>query len=214
MIVDYADLPKWAAVSRETFADLVRYQQLVEKWNPTINLVSKSGIADIWFRHILDSAQLFDVVADRVKAAQSWSDLGSGGGFPGLVVAILAKHRVPFMKTILVESDRRKSVFLAEVGRQLELNILVLNQRVEDVPSLSVDILSARGLASLDLLCAYGFRHLGENGVAVFPKGKNHMAEIGVARNEWDFKLVSYASHTDPTARLLILEEIQRANRS
>lgn len=214
MIAEYADLPGWLDVSRGTFADLVSYQQLVEKWNPAINLVSKAGIADIWSRHILDGAQVFEAVADRLESAQSWCDLGSGGGFPGLVVAIQAKRSYPDLKVILVESDRRKSVFLAEVGRQLELNVSVLNRRAEEVPSLFVDILSARGLASLDALCGFAVRHLRKDGIAVFPKGQNFAAEIDIARERWDFKLTSRASYTDPTARLLILEEIQRANRS
>lgn len=210
MTMRYEDLPEWLSVSRETFEDLEAYAGLVVKWNPAVNLVSKAGMAELWHRHIVDSAQVFPLMAGRA-VARLWCDLGSGGGLPGLVVAIQAKRAQPDMKVILVESDRRKGVFLAEVARNLRLNVLVLSQRIDDVPPLAADIISARGLASLDLLCGYADRHLRKGGAAVFPKGATAAAEISAAKLLWDFKLSSYSSLTDPSAQILVLEDIHRA---
>jgi len=207
----YEDLPHWLSVSRETFADLQAYAGLVTKWNPAVNLVSKAGIEDLWHRHILDSAQVFPLMTERTATARLWCDLGSGGGFPGLVVAIMAKHAHPSMKMVLVESDRRKGVFLAEVARNLQLNASVLSRRIDEIPPLAADILSARGLASLDLLCGFADRHLRKGGAAVFPKGATATAEIDAAKPLWDFKLTSHASQTDSFAQILVLEDIHRA---
>lgn len=211
MTVRYEDLPEWLSVSRETFEDLQAFAGLVVKWNSAVNLVSKAGMADLWPRHMIDSAQVFPVVAEHAATAQLWCDLGSGGGFPGLVVAIQAKRERPDMKIVLVESDRRKSVFLAEVARNLHLNVSVLSRRIDDVPPLAADVVSARGLASLDLLCKYAERHLRKGGMAVFPKGSTAAGEIEAAKALWDFKLTSHASHTDPSAQILVLEDIHRA---
>lgn len=207
----YEDLPHWLSVSRETYADLQAYAGLVTKWNSAVNLVSKAGMEDLWHRHVLDSAQVFPLMAERAATAGLWCDLGSGGGFPGLVVAILAKHAHPSMKVVLVESDRRKGVFLAEVARNLQLNVSVLSQRIDEVPPLAADILSARGLASLALLCGFADRHLRDGGAAIFPKGAMAAAEIGAAESVWDFKLTSHTSQTDSSAQILVLEDIHRA---
>lgn len=207
----YEDLPDWLGVSRETYADLQAYAGLLEKWNPAVNLVSKTGMVELWHRHILDSAQIFPLMAEPASKAQLWCDLGSGGGLPGLVVAIQAKHAQPDLKVILVESDRRKGVFLAEVARNLRLNVTVLSRRIDDVPPLAADILSARGLASLALLCGFADRHLREGGAAIFPKGAMAAAEISAAESVWDFKLTSHTSQTDSSAQILVLEDIHRA---
>ena len=102
-------------VSRETMADLQVFHDLLVKWNKTINLISKSTISDIWARHILDSAQVW---RQRPKTLRSWVDLGSGGGFPALVLAILAKNEMPETDFHLIESDARKCAFLRNVSRE------------------------------------------------------------------------------------------------
>ena len=165
---DKVELPAWMNVSRETLDRLFSFCDLVEKWNPAINLISKSGIAEIWNRHIIDSAQLFQQMPDR---AREWCDLGSGGGFPGIVLAILAKQLQPNAQVILVESDRRKSVFLAQASRLLDIDVRVKTQRIEELEPQNADVLSARALAPLSDLCGYAYRHLKPDGVAIFPKG-------------------------------------------
>ena len=117
-------------VSRETLADLKVFKQLVRKWNPAINLVAKSSLPEVWERHIADSIQIFPLVTEEPDL---WLDIGSGGGFPGIVVAILAKGLGWSTKFHLVESDNRKSVFLRTAARDLKLNVEVSSDRIEAV---------------------------------------------------------------------------------
>jgi 16S rRNA (guanine527-N7)-methyltransferase len=197
-------------VSRETLEDLRRFAGLVEKWNPAVNLVSRKALTELWERHILDSMQVFRIAEDAGLSGDRWCDLGSGGGFPGLVVAIQAKHALPAMKVALVESDQRKAVFLRETARQLELNVTVVNQRIEEAPPAEADVVSARGLASLDVLCGHSLRHLRPGGAAIFLKGATAEAEIAEARAAWRFNLTTVRSQGDASAKILVLKDIQR----
>lgn len=205
---DKVELPAWLNVSRETLDRLFSFCDLVEKWNPAINLISKSGIAEIWNRHIIDSAQLFQQMPDR---AREWCDLGSGGGFPGIVLAILAKQLQPNAQVILVESDRRKSVFLAQASRLLDIDVRVKTQRIEELEPQNADVLSARALAPLSDLCGYAYRHLKPDGVAIFPKGAAAQLEIEQAQKLWRFDYSLTQSYTDPTAHILSVRGIRRA---
>ena len=199
------DLPDWLNVSRETLEDMRGFCRLVEKWNPAINLVSKAGSAGLWKRHILDSAQMF-LIAPR--EASLWCDIGSGGGFPGLVIAIMAKHQAPNLEVALVESDRRKSVFLSEVARLLKLRVRVHAKRIEDLQPQNADILSARALAPLTGLCGFASRHMRPDGVAIFPKGICAEKEIQEARQSWAFDLTQHRSQTESDATVLMLRGI------
>lgn len=205
---DRAGVPAWLNVSRETLERLFAYCELVEKWNPAINLISKSGIPEIWDRHIIDSAQLF---LQMPAQAGQWCDLGSGGGFPGIVLAILAKELRPATQMILVEADRRKSVFLAEAARLLDVDVKVKTQRIEDLKPQNADVLTARALAPLSDLCGYAYRHLKPEGVAIFPKGTAAQREIESAQKLWRFDYTVAQSHTDPAALVLTVRGIHRA---
>ncbi len=121
-----------ANVSRETLARLERYAELLEKWNRRINLVGRGTIDDLWRRHMLDSAQLLPLIPD---SAESLVDLGSGAGFPGLVLAICGVENVH-----LIESDRKKSAFLREVARETAAPVTIHNKRIEEIESFQVDI--------------------------------------------------------------------------
>ena len=195
-------------VSRETMARFKTYEALLRKWNPVINLVSRSTLDDIWGRHFLDSAQLFDLAGDMWK---SWADLGSGGGFPGLVIAILSADSRPDARMTLVESDQRKATFLRAVGQETGVTLRVIADRAESLPPLSVDILSARALASLDRLLFYAEKHLAPEGTALFPKGMNHAAELDQALESWRFSYETTASETDPSAVVYAIKGISRA---
>ncbi len=184
-------------VSRETKDRLEAYAELLRKWNPKINLVSKSTIDDLWTRHIADSAQIYALAPHTVR---HWADLGSGGGFPGLVIAIMgAEHGSP-LKVTLVESDSRKCAFLRTVIRETRANATVLNERIEVLPELNADILSARALGSLDLLLSFAERHLAANGTAIFQKGVNWEKELADAQSKWNFdhQLVKSKTETGP----------------
>ena len=199
------ELPDWLNVSRETLEDMRAFCRLVEKWNPAINLVSKTGLSGLWSRHVLDSAQIFSLVPPDPKL---WCDLGSGGGFPGLVVAILAKRELPELSFVLVESDRRKAVFLAEAARILDLRVQVEVERIEDLEPQNADVLSARALAPLDVLCGFAYQHLRAGGVAIFPKGVNSAEEVSEAQRHWVFGLSQHASRIEAGASILLLRDI------
>jgi 16S rRNA (guanine527-N7)-methyltransferase len=207
MTVDEAQLAG-QIVSRETIQALRELEALVRHWTPAINLISKSSVPVIWDRHIIDSAQLF---AFCPTGAQRWMDIGSGGGFPGLVIAILAKEARPGLKVTLVESDARKSTFLRHVATSLGLNVDVIIDRVESLPAMHADILSARALAPLTDLLPFAVQHLGPGGVALFPKGARHAEEVTVARRSWRFDLESHPSLSEPDAAILIIRNIERA---
>jgi len=142
------DFAKEFNVSRGTLDALSAYVLLLEKWQPRINLISPKTVPDIWSRHIFDSAQL---VAHVPKGSSSDTprimDIGSGAGFPGLVLAILGAGKVQ-----LVESDQRKSVFLQTVIRELGLSAIVINQRIESLPACRPDVITSRAVASLPKL--------------------------------------------------------------
>ena len=194
-------------VSRETSDRLDRLEALIAKWNPAINLVSRATLGQIWTRHFVDSIQLFDLCPER---AQSWLDLGSGGGFPGLVVAILAADERPDLSVTLVESDQRKATFLATAARDLGLTINVLAERIEAIPPMGADVVSARALAPLDVLLGYAHRHLAADGVAILPKGANHAGELEQALAHWRFSFQKVTSKTDAAGVILIIGGISR----
>ena len=190
-------------VSRETLARLEALAELTRKWTARINLVAPSSVPDLWNRHIRDSAQLYALAPPFVH----WADLGSGGGFPGLVIAALAEGT---QRTTLIESDRRKATFLRAAIRELHLPAEVIAARIESAPPQSADIVSARALAPLPELLAYATRHLRPGGVALFPKGAARSEEISAARAGWDFCLTETRSITLPEAAVLRIERIVR----
>lgn len=198
--------PDWLDVSRETGDRLDALCALVKKWTPTVNLVAKSTVPDMWLRHVLDSAQLFYLAPSKTRR---WIDLGSGAGFPGLVIAALAKETRPDLKVTLIESDQRKAAFLVEAARTMEVSVKVLRSRVEAADPQAADVVSARAFSSLDGLCRCAKLHLCEGGVAIFPKGSNVGGEIEVARAHWTFSMNIHQSKTDSTASVLVLRDIQ-----
>ncbi|KXV79083.1 16S rRNA methyltransferase, partial [Acetobacter malorum] len=129
------DLPETLHVSRETQERLEAFVALLEKWNPRINLVSSRDIASVWERHVLDSLQLAPLVAGQER----FIDMGSGGGFPGVIVAIATG--VP---GTLIESDQRKAAFLREAARVTQAPIKVLAERIEQVDLAPVPVVTAR----------------------------------------------------------------------
>jgi len=198
-------------VSRETVAALETYEALVRRWNPAINLVSPASLVSIRDRHTADSVQL---MAWCPSGAQHWADLGSGGGFPGLVLAILAREEMPKLRMTLVESDARKSTFLRHAANELGLQVTVLTKRIEALPSLEADVISARALAALPALLDHAHRHLRRDGVAIFPKGARHAEELAEARSKWRFTAEQHSSTTDPEAAVLVIRNIEREEHS
>lgn len=192
------------SVSRETelFAG---YAALVRKWNPSVNLIAPSTMDQLESRHISDSKQL----ADLSRNSQGcWLDLGSGGGFPGIVMAIAR----PDLQVTLLESDQRKAAFLRNVIRELGLrNTAVLNQRIEQAKPICAAQVSARALAPLGQLMAYVERHLDPQGTAWLMKGRNWQSEVDEARRDWKFELKPHQSTTDHDAAILEITGIRHA---
>jgi len=193
-------------VSRETLDKLELYIERLLEWSQRINLVSKSTGSDIWSRHVADSAQLFSL---RPKNTKFWCDLGAGGGLPGMVVAILASELDKELCFCLVESDRRKAAFLSIVARELDLEVVIRNERAESLQPVLADLVSARALAPLDHLLSLVSRHLSAGGVALLPKGRRHHEELNKAYSHWTFDLKIVKSLTDFEGRILCIRNLQ-----
>lgn len=191
-------------VSRETGL-LASYEALLRKWNPTINLVSPLTLEHLEARHIADCAALAQVSRDF---GGTWVDLGSGGGLPGLIIAIYR----PDMRVTMVESDRRKGSFLRTAIRELGLsNAEVSCERIERLDGLNAANVSARALAPLSQLMSYVVRHMGNGGRAWLMKGRNWRVEVAEARREWRFDMQAHPSATDPDAAILEITGIRHA---
>ncbi|MDQ2065178.1 16S rRNA (guanine(527)-N(7))-methyltransferase RsmG [Xinfangfangia sp. CPCC 101601] len=182
------------------------FQSLVEKWNPRINLVAKSTLPELWTRHIEDSAFL----CLHAKPGKVWADFGSGGGFPGLVVAVWLQDRGAETQVVLVESDLRKATFLREAARQMGLSLQVHSERIETLQALGADTISARALASLDALCGLAAPHLAPEGQCLFPKGERFSEEIDAARLGWQFDLEAPENPGHKGSALLVLRNLRR----
>lgn len=192
-------------VSRETIERLGHFSALLEKWNPKINLVSKSTLQDGWQRHFVDSAQLFALC--DVEAG-TWLDIGSGGGFPGLVISAISKELKPDLNIVLVESDQRKCAFLRTVVRELDLTCQVRSERIELLAPAEAAVISARALADLTTLLSYASRHAVQDSICLFPKGRTWEKEVNEARDSWSFSMEKFKSETDNDAVVLKIKEI------
>ena len=194
-------------VSRETLDRLSAYEALLRKWNPAINLVSKSTLSEIWTRHFIDSAQIW---SKRPDISKKWCDLGAGGGFPGLVISILAAEFAPGQTTTLVESDARKSSFLMTVARELDLKARVECDRAENLSPQYADCVSARALAPLPALLEMSSRHISDTGTFLFLKGKTYQNELTDAQKYWTFDCEIFASETGSGGVILKIGGLQR----
>jgi 16S rRNA (guanine527-N7)-methyltransferase len=198
--LDAAGFAALTGVSRETLARLEAYTALLVQWAPRINLVAASTLPDLWRRHFLDSAQLWPLVP---TGARSLIDLGSGAGFPGLVLAIMGGTSVE-----LVEADARKCAFLREAARVTETLIVIHNDRIDSVPPHAVDVVTARGCAALDRLLPWAQRFIGPRTLCLFPKGEQAEQELATAERSWDMNVTTLRSSTDRRGVILCLREV------
>lgn len=190
-----------SGVSREALERLTAYLALLEKWSRAVNLVGRGTLQDAWRRHILDSAQLVDLLPPAPDGRpRRIADLGSGAGLPGLVLAILDAGEVH-----LIESDQRKAVFLREAARAaaVDSRVTVHAARIEDVPALNADVVTARALAPLPDLLAYAARVAAPGGVGLFPKGDRVAEELTAARKAWTLPIERFPSRSDPRGTIL-----------
>jgi 16S rRNA (guanine527-N7)-methyltransferase len=194
-------------VSRETLERLKRYVALLERWNARINLVSRGDIRELWPRHLSDSAQLFSLLP---RSAAHWTDLGTGAGFPGLVIAALALEARPDLRVTLVESDLRKAAFLGEAARVMGVAPAIRAERIEALAPLEADIVSARALAPLDDLLGMCEGHRRPGGLGLFLKGRSVHDEIAAARRRWRFEPRLHPSGTDSGGAIVEIGALSR----
>jgi 16S rRNA (guanine527-N7)-methyltransferase len=195
-------------VSRETLARLELYVELLAKWQKTINLVGPATVPVLWTRHILDSAQL----ADLFPNYRCWVDLGTGAGFPGLVIALLATGGAD-VEVHLVESDQRKASFLREAIRLTGAKAILHGDRAERiVPKLAerADAVTARALAPLKRLFILAEPLLTTGADGIFPKGQALESELDEAASLFDFKARLLQSRTDEHGRIAVISDLRR----
>lgn len=195
-------------VSRETLGKLEILVNELARWNARINLVSRRTLGDVWSRHILDSAQLIDFAP---PGAEAWVDLGSGAGFPGLVVAAMAQEVRHKMSVTLIESDARKCAFLAAASRAMDIVVTIENRRIEQPPSRLYDVISARALAPLSVLIPLSEPYMAADAVALFPKGEAVDRELTEASMARHIDVLRTPSKSDPHGVILTIKGASRA---
>jgi len=188
-------------VSYETLGKLDLYAKLLQDWGQKFNLVAKSTLPHIWSRHFIDCAQLINSMP---KSAKNTADMGSGAGFPGLVLSIMGAPHV-----ILIEATGKKANFLREVIQELKLDATVLQQRVEETKTLKADVITARALSPLPDLLKLANRLTKEDSLCLFLKGKNADAELTESKKHWTFECDKLPSLSDNTGSVLILRDLK-----
>lgn len=181
-------------VSRETYDKIDSFVKLLTEWNQKMNLVSKNSLADVWVRHVLDSAQLMTYLPTDLRHLV---DIGSGAGFPAIVLAIMLQEKNPAAKITLIESINKKTVYLSDVREKLGLNnVQIVNDRVENINRITVfkdiDVITARAVAALDVLCGYAKHIGGPKTKLLFLKGEKWAEEDTMAQNRWQYDLTVY----------------------
>jgi 16S rRNA (guanine527-N7)-methyltransferase len=197
------DFAEQLHVSRETLNRLTVYLELLRRWQPAINLVGPGTLADPWRRHFLDCGQL---AAHIPAGAASLVDLGSGAGFPGMVLAILGVRGID-----LIESDRRKAQFLREVARETGASVRVHAERIERLSAWPADVITTRALAPLPRLLAVDERFLTSDSVCLFLKGRSGGHELTEARVSWHMEAEVFPSLSEATGMVLQLRGVRRA---
>ena len=188
-------------VSRETIKQLGVYVELLRLWNRNINLVGTKSLSEVWSRHVLDSAQLWGLV-DLEEGPLF--DLGSGAGFPGMVLAILGCRRVS-----LIESSKKKCLFLSQVSRTLGLRVNVVNARIESYrPEERAKFITSRALASVKTLIGYSHPLISNEGRCFFWKGKNLDQELTEAKNSWNMEIEQFSSITGVDGKIIVISKL------
>lgn len=194
-----------AMVSRETYARLVEFEEVFLRWNQRINLSAPSTLSDVWNRHILDSAQLVSLDENALH----WVDLGSGGGFPGLVLAFLLMER-PGAHIELIESNRKKAAFLQAIVGQFGLPCRIHAQRIEQCYTVirDAEVVTARALAPLPALLGLATPWLTDGAKGLFHKGRDYRRELEESAQLWRFELIEHESRIDEESIILEIRNL------
>jgi 16S rRNA (guanine527-N7)-methyltransferase len=199
------DVTRLTGVSRETLSRIQHYLAVLDWWRERINLIGPGEGRHLWRRHVLDSAQLLEQISLEDKKV---ADLGSGAGFPGLILACGLAERDGASVT-LVEKSPRKSEFLRAVGKELDLPVSVLTIRLEDAPETRFDVVTARALAPLPKLLGFAADWLKPSGKALLMKGRDTAAELAEARAVWDFEISHRQSLSSPEGQVLTVSSLR-----
>jgi 16S rRNA (guanine527-N7)-methyltransferase len=199
-----ADFAAEFNVSRETILRLEAYDACLIDWSARHNLIARSTVEARWDRHFRDSAQLHPLVP---KTARSLLDLGSGAGFPGLVLAAMG---APDLQVTLVESTGKKAAFLAAAAEAMGLaNVRIVPARIESLKVKKPDVITARALANLNTLCGHAYQIGGETTLCIFPKGQDVEVELTEAAKYWHMSLERRASLTSPGSTILMIDKLR-----
>ena len=203
------DVVRLTSVSHETLGRIRRYLALLDAWRERINLIGPGEGRHLWRRHVLDSAQLLKEISPDVKSV---ADLGSGAGFPGLILACALAEREG-ASVALVEKSPRKSQFLEAASREIGLPARVVNLRIEEgapeAPKERYDLITARALAPLPKLLGFAASWLKPSGKALLMKGRDTAAELAEARETWDFDITQRESLSSPEGRVLSVSSLR-----
>jgi len=194
-----------SGVSRETLLRLKAYVGLLREWNARQNLVSARSLEDVWRRHVWDSAQLIQYIPAEVR---SLVDLGSGAGFPGLVLGLLLSDR-PGFRTVLYEATAKKCQFLKAAAERLGVPADIRNARMEEANLEAFDVVTARACAPLDKLLGYAQHFRGTRTVCLFLKGQSVDSELTEAHKSWSIKALRHESRSDPSGVILEVREFR-----
>ncbi len=199
-------------VSRETLARLSTFVALLAVRNEQVNLVSPASLGDVWRRHVLDSAQVYPLIP---KGARKLCDIGSGGGFPGLVLAAMAAE-AGHIHVTLIESIGKKCGFLRDAAAAMGIGpkVTIIQGRAEDQPPARFDVMTARAVAPVTDLLAYAAHLLKPHGTALLLKGAKAEDELTEARRSWNMGVSRVASLSDPSGTLLIIKDFSRVRRN
>lgn len=195
------DFAARTGVSRETLARLKAYADMLADWNERHNLVARSTLPDLWSRHFWDSAQLAPHIPETAKTL---ADLGSGAGFPGLVLAAMR----PDLAVTLHEATTKKCAFLTAAAERMALHVTIENARMEDLPRRPFDVVTARACAPLPQLLEYAHSFVSPNSVCLFLKGQNVGSELTEATKYWSMKVSQVPSQTDPSGAIVTVREL------
>lgn len=203
-VMSEQEFSKLTNVSRETLDGFILYAEMLRKWQRSINLVSNSTLTDMWRRHFYDSAQLMDYIPVKDKPL-TILDLGSGAGFPGLVLSHLGAGDVH-----LVEGIGKKCSFMKQIVQKLALNATVHNERIEHMESFRVDLITSRACADLEKLLDLTAPFIGDGTECLFLKGEKAEEEIKKAKDKWQFNVKKYPSKSEESGMVLKLSDIKK----
>jgi len=178
-------------VSRETIEKLLIYEKLIIDAQEKYNLVGKSTLNQVWLRHFADSAKIFQIIEDRYNKSKkdpiSFADIGSGAGFPGVVISLMLEAKHMIVRTILIDSNKKKSIFLENVKKKMELSYIVLNKRSESVEE-KFDIITARAVTSIKKFLDINYNLFKKDSIIILLKGKTWREEIKESKKKWKFQ--------------------------